>query len=98
MNYAGWVYILTNKHHTVLYVGVTNNLKQRISDHKNKVDPKCFTARYNVTKLVYYSDGFEFFNEAIKYEKFLKGKVRAYKVALVDKSNPTWRELYDDLV
>lgn len=49
-----YVYILTNKNNTALYVGVTNNLVRRVSEHKTKVNPKSFTARYNIDKLVYF--------------------------------------------
>jgi len=60
----GYVYILTNKNNTTLYVGVTANLGERIQQHKNKHDKKSFTARYNVDKLVYY-EAFQEIGDAI---------------------------------
>ncbi len=54
MQKGGWVYIITNKHHTVLYTGVSSNLVARIQEHKSKVYPSSFTSRYNVDKLIYY--------------------------------------------
>ena len=73
MNPFAWVYILTNKHNTTLYVGVTNNLPTRLWEHRTKQDPKCFTTRYNLYKLVYY-EGFDSIEEAIRREKYIKRK------------------------
>ena len=70
---GGYIYIITNQHHTVLYVGVTSNLPGRIGQHKDKFYPKSFTAKYNVDKLVY----FEVFNsivDAIMREKQIKAE------------------------
>jgi putative endonuclease len=66
------VYILTNNRHTGLYVGFTNNLVRRLWEHRTKRRPKCFTARYNIHKLVYY-EGFGSIVEAIAREKLIKG-------------------------
>ena len=90
--HCAWVYILTNERQTVLYVGVTNNLETRLWEHRTKQNPKCFTARYNVNKLVYF-EGFESIVEAIEREKVLKGKSRKWKVALIEKFNPGWSDL-----
>ena len=70
--HCAWVYILTNNRNTVLYVGVTNNLATRLWEHRTKQNPKCFTARYNVEKLIYY-EGFTYIVDAIVREKFIKG-------------------------
>ena len=56
MNKQGYTYILTNKRHSVLYVGVTANLERRIAKHKSRIKRDCFTAKYNVDKLVYYQE------------------------------------------
>ncbi len=90
------VYILTNKSNNVLYVGVTSDLIKRIYEHKNHV-MEGFTARYNVTKLVY----FELCDEmetAITREKVLKGWKRSKKISLIEKENETWQDLYEDLI
>jgi putative endonuclease len=96
MEILGWMYILTNKHNKVLYTGSTNNLPTRCWEHKTKQDPKCFTARYNVDKLVYYEE-FPEHEEAKAREKVVKRKTRAYKIQLINSKNPEWRDLYDDV-
>ena len=93
-NYS--VYITANKVITVLYIGVTNNLIKRIWEHKNKVVPG-FTAKYNVDKLVYY-ENYSDINEAIKREKQLKRWSRKKKMDLIQSFNPTWKDLYEDLL
>jgi putative endonuclease len=92
----GYVYILTNKNNTTLYVGVTSNLKQRIIEHKEKYYPKSFTARYNLNKLVY-NEAFQMIGDAIGREKQLKGGSRAKKIALIASVNPLWEDLFDAL-
>lgn len=67
-----FVYILTNKRHTVLYTGVTNNLPRRIWEHKNKINKNSFTFKYNCDQLVFYEGGPEIFG-AIAREKEIKG-------------------------
>ena len=89
MNY--YVYILTNWNDSVMYIGVTNNLKRRLYEHRNHLADG-FTKKYNVHKLVYY----EYTNDvrsALEREKQLKGWTRAKKNALVAKANPTWTDL-----
>ena len=86
------IYILTNVNHTVLYVGVTNNIRTRILEHRSKQDIKSFTARYNVDILVYY-EGFDSIVEATAREKYIKRKTRKWKEALIGKVNPEWKEL-----
>ncbi|AUC86628.1 endonuclease [Polaribacter sp. ALD11] len=88
----GFIYILTNKNNTTLYVGVTSNLEQRIKQHRNKVDQKSFTARYNLDKLVYF-ESFQMIGDAIAREKQLKAGNRANKVALIESMNPNWKHL-----
>lgn len=89
-----FVYILTNKHHTVYYTGVTNDLDRRIQEHKSKTSHG-FTARYNVTKLVYY-EVIEEINSAIEREKQLKGGTRQKKIELIDSLNPEWIDLGEE--
>ncbi len=88
-NYA--VYIATNFTNTVLYTGVTSNLKQRLYQHKHKLIPG-FTSRYNVNKLVYY-DYFPTALEAIAAEKKIKGWTREKKIALIKEKNPEFKDL-----
>lgn len=90
------VYITTNKRHTTLYVGVTNNLIKRTWEHKNKIIPG-FTKKYNCDILVYY-ETFTDINEAIAREKQIKGGSRKKKIELIESMNPEWRDLYDDLL
>ncbi|WP_136483059.1 GIY-YIG nuclease family protein [Cognatitamlana onchidii] len=92
----GYIYILTNKNNTTLYVGVTANLKERIIQHKEKHDKKSFSARYNLNKLVYY-ETFQMIGDAIGREKQLKAGNRAKKIALIESINPEWKDLYDSL-
>jgi putative endonuclease len=90
-----FVYILTNKVNTVLYAGVTSNLKRRIYEHKEKIKSK-FTARYNINKLVYYEMFSDSYN-AIAREKQIKAGSRQKKVDLINAMNPTWNDLYGEI-
>ena len=90
-----YVYIMTNKWNTTLYTGVTNNLAKRAWDHKQKL-VKGFTSKYNLNKLVYY-EIFTNIEEAIAREKQIKGGSRKKKIELIEKDNPEWRDLSDDL-
>ncbi|WP_371377643.1 GIY-YIG nuclease family protein [Thalassotalea aquiviva] len=90
------IYILSNTRNTVLYIGVTSNLIQRVYQHKQKII-KGFSAKYNLTKLVYfeiYSD----MENAIVREKRLKQWHRPWKERLIGEVNPDWRDLYFDLI
>jgi putative endonuclease len=87
-----YVYILTSKSNKVYYVGVTNDLKRRVWEHKTKQNPKSFTAQYNIYKLVYF-ENFEFIVEAIKREKYMKRKARKWKHDLISSVNAEWKEL-----
>ncbi len=91
-----YVYILTNKINTALYIGVTDNIKRRVYEHKSKVVPG-FTSRYNLTKLVYY-EIFEDPLSAITREKQLKGWIRIKKENLIYSFNPEWEDLYEELI
>ena len=87
-----YIYILTNKNNTVLYIGVTNDLVRRCYEHKIKLN-KGFTEKYNVDKLVNY-EVFDYIDQAIQREKQIKGYSRSKKDALIDKVNPNRDELY----
>ncbi len=90
-----YVYILANKHNTLLYTGVTNDLKRRVYEHKSKLGSS-LTRKYNIDKLVYYevlSDPYS----AITREKQIKGGSRRKKVELIETENPAWKDLYDEL-
>jgi len=91
-----YVYIIINKLNSVFYIGVTNNLIRRIYEHKNKLQ-KGFTKKYNINKLVYYE---EFVDpvSAIEREKQLKNWHRNWKINLIKKKNPEFKDLYDDLI
>ncbi|HJT01650.1 MAG TPA: GIY-YIG nuclease family protein [Terriglobales bacterium] len=87
-----YVYIMTNRPRShVLYTGVTGNLPRRMFEHKNKLEPG-FTARYNLTRLVYY-ELFHHPRAAIEREKQIKGWTRSKKIALVTEFNPKWDDL-----
>jgi len=91
-----FVYILTNKYNTVLYIGVTNDLLRRVYEHKNKLADG-FSAKYNLTKLVY----FEIYRDsliAIQREKSLKNLLRSKKKEIIKKDNPNWKDLYDEIL
>jgi putative endonuclease len=89
------VYILTNPRHTVFYTGVTSDLKGRVYQHRQKLNDG-FTSRYNVSKLVFYEVG-EDALAAIEREKQIKAGSRKDKIDLVNRMNPAWSDLYDDL-
>lgn len=94
---VAYVYILTNKHHTVLYVGMTNDLRTRMWEHKRKINPKSFSARYNVFKPVYYR-GFDTEEAAREMELYIKGKTRKWKEELIATMNPDWNDLSEEIV
>ena len=86
---------MTNKNNTVLYTGVTRNLKKRVYEHKEKL-VKGFTGKYNINKLVYY-EIFRDAETAILREKKIKGGSRKGKDDLIDHFNKDWRDLYSEL-
>lgn len=89
-----YVYILTNKGHTVLYIGVTNNLERRIFEHKKKLI-EGFTKKYNLIKLVYYESTEDIYS-ALEIEKQLKNWHRDWKVNLINSFNPDWKDLSEN--
>ena len=89
-----YVYILTNKNHTVLYTGVTRDLIRRVYEHKNHLDPNSFTSKYKVTKLVYYEETSDV-TAAIEREKQIKSWPRHRKIGLIFEMNPCWVDFYD---
>ena len=89
------VYILASKPHGVLYVGVTSNLPQRIWQHQNDLTPG-FTQQYRVHTLVWY-EVHENMESAIIREKRIKDWRRAWKIELIERDNPDWRDLYADV-
>ena len=92
---SGYVYILTNKKNGTLYIGVTSDLIKRIWEHKNKV-VEGFTEKYNLDKLVYY-EVFEDIENAILREKQLKKWHRDWKINQIEKTNPEWKDLYEEI-
>ncbi len=95
MDHQYFVYIMTNRHHSVLYTGVTNDLVRRVFQHREKIVPG-FTTRYNVDQLVFFEATSDV-GAAIAREKQIKGGSRRKKIVLIEEMNPTWRDLYDDL-
>lgn len=88
------VYIMAN-HSRTLYIGITSNLKNRVFQHKNK-EVKGFTEKYNINQLVYYEQTEDVIS-AITREKQLKKWRRDKKINLIEKENPDWLDLYDEL-
>ena len=88
-----YVYFLTNKNKTVIYIGVTSNLLKRIYQHKTKVY-KGFSSKYNCDILVYFEE-FTDLNQAIAREKQLKAGNRKRKEDLINATNPEWKDLSD---
>jgi len=90
-----FVYILASRRNGTLYVGSTTNLVQRIWEHKNKVILG-FTAKYNVNQLVYY-ETHEHIIEAAQRERRFKNWGRKWKLNIIEKFNPDWRDLYNEI-
>ena len=95
MRKSAYVYFLSNVNHNVLYVGVTNNLVRRVSEHKAKVN-KGFTQTYNCDRLVYFEE-FDKITDAIAREKQIKNWKRSWKDELVNKENTEWKDLSDSV-
>ena len=94
---AYYVYILSNTTNSTIYTGVTNDLIKRVYEHKNKLDPHSFTARYHIHKLVYYEETSDV-RAAIEREKQIKSWSRTRKNQLVDAMNPRWEDLYGNIL
>ena len=92
-----FVYILTNRNHTVLYTGVTRDLLRRVFEHKNNADPNSFTAKYKVHKLIYFEETCDI-DSAIEREKQIKSWKRKKKNQLINGFNPCWKDLYDSIL
>ena len=84
--------MMTNRNKTVVYTGVTNDLKRRVQEHKDKKGGS-FTKKYNISMLVYY-EPFNSIYDAIAAEKKIKAGSRAKKIALIESLNPYWKDLY----
>ena len=90
------MYILASKRNGTLYIGVTNNLFRRVYEHKNNL-VQGFTQKYNVNNLVYYEMYADIYG-AITREKRMKKWKRQWKIDLIEKFNPEWKDLCDDLI
>ncbi|MFH1457361.1 MAG: GIY-YIG nuclease family protein [Patescibacteria group bacterium] len=89
--YNYYVYIITNKENTIFYIGVTNNLERRMYEHKERL-VKGFSHKHNLNKLIYY-EYFDNINDAIAREKQLKNWHRDWKINLIKKENPEFKDL-----
>ena len=87
-----YIYILASRRNGTLYIGVTNNLEKRTSEHVTHFNEKSFTAKYGVGILVYY-ECTDSIDAAIRREKQLKGWNRKWKLKLIEDANPTWKSL-----
>ena len=96
MERGGFVYFMTNKNNTVIYTGVTSNLRNRVYDHKIGKYPNSFTNKYNCHKLVYY-ETYPYIEEAIAREKQIKGGSRKKKEELIRQMNPDWYDLFEQI-
>ena len=90
------VYIMTNKHNTVLYTGVTGDLPRRVYEHRNG-SGGIFTKKYNVCKLVYY-EMTESVQAALAREKQIKGGSRIKKIDIINRLNPEWKDLFEEII
>ncbi len=91
-----YVYILASKRNGTLYIGITNNLIRRIYEHKQGM-VKGFTKKYHVDRLVYFEENNDVIS-AITREKQMKKWKRSWKINLIEKNNPEWKDLYHDLL
>ncbi len=87
-----FIYILASKRNGTLYIGVTNNLLERVNQHKNNLVDG-FTKKYDVHNLVYY-EAYKNIEDAISREKCMKKWKRKWKLKLIESSNPNWEDLY----
>lgn len=93
---GGWVYIMTNRPHGTLYVGVTSDLARRAWEHRDGV-VEGFTKRYGLKQFVY-AERHDEIERAIQREKRIKRRPRAWKIDLIREANPTWQDLYETLL
>ena len=90
-----YVYILANRTNVTLYTGVTNDLERRLWEHRNHTDPRSFTAKYQVHKLVYFEETTDI-DVALNREKQIKSWSRKRKNQLVEGMNPDWADLFPE--
>ena len=90
-----YTYILSSKRNGTLYIGVTNNLRRRVREHRSH-SKLSFTQRYDVVQLMYWEE-FTYIQDAIAREKQLKRWNRAWKIRLIRSKNPGWHDLFDEL-
>lgn len=95
MMHLSYVYILASQRNGTLYIGSTSDITNRVWEHKNKVIPG-FTAKYNVHMLVYY-EMYDLYIDAARREKRFKNWPRQWKINLIEKFNPEWRDLYEEI-
>ena len=95
MDKLGYVYIMTNKNRSTLYIGVTNDLCRRVYEHKKHMVKDSFTHKYNLENCIYYEE-FPSIGLAIQREKMLKKWNRQKKVDLINKKNPEWKVLVSE--
>jgi len=93
---GGFTYIMTNKFKTVLYTGVTSDIRKRAAEHKAHIHPDSFSARYNCSLLVWFEQH-PTIDLAIVHEKRIKGGSRKRKLKLINDLNPNWEDLYETL-
>ncbi len=94
MDKGGFIYIMTNPRNTVLYTGVTSRLKERIWEHKTREHLTSFTAKYKISKLLYFEE-YNDIRDAIEREKQIKAGSRAKKIKLIESMNPGWKDLFE---
>lgn len=90
-----YVYIMASKKNGTIYIGVSSDLKRRVFEHKNKII-KGFTEKYSITSLVHF-EHFEDKWAAANRERMLKNWKRQWKIDLIEKSNPDWKDLYETI-
>ncbi|MBQ7185594.1 MAG: GIY-YIG nuclease family protein [Alphaproteobacteria bacterium] len=94
---GGYVYILSNKKNGVLYIGSTSDLIGRIYEHKNKIIPNSFSAKYNLEKLVYF-EWHDTLKDMVLRERQMKEWHRKWKIHAIESMNPDWEDLYNNLL
>ena len=96
MEHTYFTYILANRRNGTLYIGVTNDIVRRVFEHKEGLG-SAFTRKYGVKMLVYYEGNGEI-GAAIAREKAMKQWLRKWKLELIERENPTWRDLSEDFL